>query len=259
MMRLQNTLILALLLIGQESFSANAVNGAFRTEFACYSKIAKDSQILNKKLPKKFDFSAVAKNPEKLLSVGEPLGKGEVSKYYFFTEDGAFSYTVKQTEQNNGYFFRVHTDGKDQTIKLMRDQLETRYVSFAFLSDDLTDPTQINLPLEVTAQTRAKLIEALGQRIQSMKTTYDARTKFCDDRMQSFIKRGVKLEDRKCGIPIAKANEFVDELVACREALGFDPQYEHLKDLINEEITGFSTNSATPRVQKRKKIGTSDR
>jgi hypothetical protein len=222
----------------------------YQKEFLCWEKLVHQSHFAPKGAQRKYSFSLVSVDPEKLISVEEPLGDGTVSRVGFFFANGAFSYAIKQSKDSKDYTFQLNTSGKERNLTFKRNMSKDFKGSSAYFYENPNQPDGIKLPNVVDGATREKLLEAIGERIQNVKSTFDARIKMYSTQQKERFGGGSgsglqeqsllslsepKRERMKEPDPL----DYKKTLETCREAFGSDDKFKTLKGLIESELKKF--------------------
>ncbi len=219
---------------------------SFENEFACYSKIADYSFFKPKGFDGKYYFSGVVKDATKLMCVEKRLGPGKVARLYLFTDDGAFPYVVNQTQIFNEYNFHITTHGKSRIVAFDRTITENGlFKSLSFVRQNTKAIQSAELPIVVDEETRNIFREALAERIQYVKSTFDKRTTSIKEALKKLDPLATDYQDQISSIPpLPIAKEYIDGLLDCRKSLEKGHNNQSLISVVDIEINKLQSSTA---------------
>ncbi len=225
--------------------SKDLETGVFRKEFLCWDKLVHDSYFAPAGAKRKYSFPMALVAPEKLISIEEPIGDGTKVHVDFFLADGAFSYAINQSMETIKYDFLLSSSEEKRYIKFERSTSKNSKGSYAFPSEFSSEGGDIKLSNIVDGSTRKKLLEAIGERIQNVKSTFDARMKMYANELKEGFGQRLPYPGREEEIhkqDIMKKPDPLDYkkvLETCRDAFGSDSKFKTLKELIDSELKKF--------------------
>jgi hypothetical protein len=230
----------------------------FEAEFGCLAQIAENSSLTNKDLKSKYYYPLVARQADKLLGLEERSENGKEARLYLFTEEGWYITALNQTNSWQEFRYLIKIDGVEKVVGLDRIEKDQKYKSLMFTTAESESAKKLSLYRG--EQMRKVLIEALGEKIQSMRSTFDARSDLRNRALTGLIQKDPKFKDKvislegyfellpeKLQLQISKKQDpavFLKQLNDCKLALGSNEKYQSLRDLADAEILKFNSKPA---------------
>ncbi len=247
--------LLAIFIVSPAVTAKNAADKKFfKSEFACYSQIAENSSLTNESIDPKYYYPLVTKQADQWFGVEDRSNGGKEARLYIFTEDGAYIQNILQKKSWQEFRYLIKIEGKQKLIGLDRIEKDLNYRSLMFVAEEIK--TALKLSLETGEKVRKVLIDSLAEKIQSMKSTFDAISDQRRRTLSALMKKDPATQDKaitfesyfeslpeKTQQQISKKQnpqDYIRQLNECNLALAGDEKYQALRNLVDAEIVKFN-------------------
>ena len=247
--------LFAFFIVTSNALAQNEVDRKFfKTEFGCYSQIAENSSLSNESISPQYYYPLVTKQADKWLGVEARSKGGTHARLYIFTEDGAYIKDISQNKSWQEFRYNIKLEGQQKLIGLDRTEKDSKYRSLMFVAEEF-EPA-LKLSLETGERVRKVLIDSIAEKIQSMRSTFDAISDNRRRTLSALLKKDLAMQGKAITLETyfeslpektqqqisqkQNSEDYIRQLKDCKVALGTDEKYETLRSLVDAEILKFN-------------------
>ena len=222
--------------------------GKFAKELLCWQGIYSQSLIPPADAKRKFKFPTNV-GYESLLAFA--VQEDSKQTYFFTTKNAGYKDEFKQSNEQETKYYSLLERGRTHAVNL-DSVIGVKSFQMVSFSEDKSLPGSKELVDQGDASFRATLIQALQERVQNLRSTFQSRSQLREEDLRIQVKRDSNEEkkiekslgwDYETTVPVQNPEDYTRPLTKCLEAFGDDDKYTELVATISSELNKFSDKS----------------